>query len=393
MKRLNLLYAGTLPPHPGGSAIVGYQLVEGLARRGYRIRSIAPAITELLSCGDSFARNHPELRITRFQVPSYDDSPDRGRSDAYHELEGRGLRCVFGEVIRECRPDIVIAGRESMMRHLGDELTRLELPSLVIAHGALMYGLSKGALTPQQENDLRRKLKKSGAIVAVAEHLGAQMRAIGFDRVRVIKNGVDRNRFAPRPKSASLMRQLAIADDALTITFVGNLKPIKRVLDIVAAAPDILRAIPNAIFLIVGDGVMRAQIEDACHSTGVLDRFRFTGWIERDAIPKYMSLADVVVMPSESEGLSLASLEAMASGRTVVASDIPAARELIVDGETGLLFRKGDIAHLAATIVKAADPDLRARIGNAAHASTARFDIEHSIDAYENLLAELIPRE
>jgi len=386
MKALNLLYAGTLPPHPGGSAIAGYQLIQGLARRGHRIRSIAPATTELLSCGDSLARNHPELRITRFEVPSYDESPDRARSDADYEIEGRGLTCVFGEMIRALRPDVVIAGREPMMRHLADALSGLRLPSIVIAHGTLMYGFGRGAFTSEQENDLRDKLGKAAAVVAVAEHLGAQMRAMGFDRVRVIQNGVDRNVFAPRPKSVALTRRHGIAGDDLTIAYVGNLKPIKRVLDIVAAAPNVLRAIPNAHFLIVGDGLMRAQIEDACRSAGVLERFRFSGWIERDAIPDHLNLAEIVVIPSESEGLSLASLEAMASGCTVVASDIPGARELITDGETGLLFRKGDIAHLATMIVKAADFDLRARIGSAARASTARFDIEHSIDAYENLL-------
>ncbi len=100
---------------------------------------------------------------------------------------------------------------------------------------------------------------------------------------------------------------------------------------------------------------------------GVAKRVHITGWIERTAMPDYYGLADIVVHASASEGLSLTCLEAMASGRTLIASDIPAARELISDGVDGMLFPLGDVNALGRAIVGTTrDRMLRARLGAAA---------------------------
>src|ERR1700674_299552 len=69
---VNILYVRPLPPHSGGTAIVGYQLLEGLARLGHRIRAIAPATSEVLAAGDPFASAHPEIHVSRFLVPYFE---------------------------------------------------------------------------------------------------------------------------------------------------------------------------------------------------------------------------------------------------------------------------------------------------------------------------------
>ena len=103
---------------------------------------------------------------------------------------------------------------------------------------------------------------------------------------------------------------------------------------------------------------------DLCRSKGLLENFRFLGWVDHDRMPQYMNLADLVVMPSESEGQSLVCLEAQACGRVVLASDIAGAREVITHGETGLLFKRGQIDDIAEKILWAAEnPETRAVIG------------------------------
>ena len=98
-------------------------------------------------------------------------------------------------------------------------------------------------------------------------------------------------------------------------------------------------------------------------------------------------------MPSEFEGLARAYVEAQACGRALVASDIPAAREVIVDGETGLLFPAGDVAALtAATLRLAAAPEMRAAIGRRARARAACHALGTAVDAYERLLQEVARR-
>jgi glycosyltransferase involved in cell wall biosynthesis len=124
------------------------------------------------------------------------------------------------------------------------------------------------------------------------------------------------------------------------------------------------------------------------------DRFRFVGWIDHRDMPRYVNLADVVLMPSESETQALLYLETQACARLLVASDIPAAREVVTDGETGLFFRKGDIDDLAAkTLYALEDPLLRLRIGRAARTQVERHGLESMTTSYEDLLRRVARRE
>jgi glycosyltransferase involved in cell wall biosynthesis len=110
-------------------------------------------------------------------------------------------------------------------------------------------------------------------------------------------------------------------------------------------------------------------------------------------MPRYVNLADLVLMPSEAETQALAYLEAQACARLLLASDIPAAREVVTDRETGLFFRKGDIADLAAKTLHAIDdPVLRARIGRAARVRVERYSLDVMTATYEELLRRVARR-
>src|SRR4029434_2172973 len=127
----------------------------------------------------------------------------------------------------------------------------------------------------------------------------------------------------------------------------SQIRPIKRPLDIVRSARDVLRRNPRVLYLIVGEGMSREKIGGLAAQCGVIERFRFQPFVDNAVMPRYMNLADLVVMPSEREGLSRVYLEAQACAKTLLASDIPGAREAVTHGETGLLFRRGDIDDLA----------------------------------------------
>ncbi len=90
------------------------------------------------------------------------------------------------------------------------------------------------------------------------------------------------------------------------IAHVSNLKPVKRPLDLVRSAVETTRRDARLMYLIIGDGPLRKRMEEACRQAGVRDRFWFAGWIDYAAMPGYLSVADLVVMPSESEGLARA---------------------------------------------------------------------------------------
>src|SRR3954467_3497794 len=110
---LNILFVGTLPPRLGGSAIANSQLLVGCAALGHRVRALAPITAETLQAGDIFAAQHPGLGVTRYLVPSFENSPDLPASDGHRQLEGAQIQEMLPALIARERPDIVIIGREA----------------------------------------------------------------------------------------------------------------------------------------------------------------------------------------------------------------------------------------------------------------------------------------
>ena len=160
-----------------------------------------------------------------------------------------------------------------------------------------------------------------------------------------------------------------------------------------ASAREVVRREPRATYIVVGDGDCREQMEAECRRLGILDHFRFVGWVDHERVADYINLADAVVMPSETEGVALVYLETQACGRLLIASDIPGAREAVTDGETGLLFRMGDTADLTRKILLAADdPALRERIGRTARARVKVHDLEHFVAAYDRAVRAVVQK-
>jgi glycosyltransferase involved in cell wall biosynthesis len=122
--------------------------------------------------------------------------------------------------------------------------------------------------------------------------------------------------------------------------------------------------IPEAVFVLVGDGPERAALEKQVHQLKLEDRVLFFGF--RNDIQNWLSACDLFVLPSLYEGLPIAVLEAMAAGKPVIATDIPGNREAVVDGLTGCLVAPQDPRSLAVAIRSLlADSALRKRMGQA----------------------------
>jgi glycosyltransferase involved in cell wall biosynthesis len=140
----------------------------------------------------------------------------------------------------------------------------------------------------------------------------------------------------------------------------------------------------------VGGEDRAAQLKALNHQQGTESRVRFIDGVPYDDMPNYIRLSDMVVLASEGEGLARISIETQASGRLLIASDIPAGLEVVSHGHTGLLFKMGKVDDLAAQIVRAyGDPALRDRIGRAARQQAARHEIGSVIDLYVQTLSQL----
>jgi glycosyltransferase involved in cell wall biosynthesis len=190
----------------------------------------------------------------------------------------------------------------------------------------------------------RPVLRRARAVVAASEELAAAARRLGARNVRVIPGGID---LPPEPGPPA---------EPPHLLYVGRLAPEKGVRQLAEAT---VGGLPLEV---AGDGPLRALLPQA------------RGVVPRDGLPALYAAAAAVVVPSLREGFGMACLEAMAHGRPVVASDTGGLRDLVVDGETGLLVPPGDVPALRAALERIlADPELRARLGAAAYERAQLF--------------------
>jgi glycosyltransferase involved in cell wall biosynthesis len=380
-----------LPPHHGGSAITNFQVVEGLAELGHRIEAISPITEDALRAGDPLADRNRGFEVTRFVLPHFDTSPDIPQSDQYRRLERDQIGRLATDAIDRVNPDVVFLGRESFAEHGVALAQENSLPSVLRFAGSTTLGILNGSYPEPHATRVLECFRQVDVPVTSAQHMRAALVGLGLSGIELIPNPVDMERFRNAP-AAALRRELEIDNNDVVVAHVSNLKALKRPLDFVDAAEIACREDDRLIFLVVGDGQARGELERACGERGMARRFRFPGWVQYDRMPVFISAADVVVMPSAGEAQARVYLETQASERTLVASDIAAAREVIEDGETGLLFRTGDASDLADRILMAArDPELRRAIGRKARRRVSRHSLPRVVAAYSDLLRSLVP--
>jgi glycosyltransferase involved in cell wall biosynthesis len=366
---MNILAVSTLPPHRGGSAVSASLLLRGFAAAGHTVRVLAPISADAAAGPDAFAAAHPAIAVTRFPVPFDEVAPNLPSAEDYRRAERERIRALLPELIARNRPDILFMGRETFAWDVPDIARRHAVPVVLRTAGSMTLGMLHRTLPEADIRYLVDQYHKADLIICPARHLAARLEPFGFGNVRVIWNAVDAQHFAPRAKDRQLARMLGLQPDDVVIAHVSNLKSLKRPLDVIDAAELALRRNPRLVFVIVGEGPIGAAMQAACEEKRVADRFRFVGWIDHDRVADFLNLTDVVVMPAEDEIQARVYLETQACGRVLLASDIAAAREVISDGETGVLFRKGEPADLAARLLHLADrPELRATIGRQARA-------------------------
>lgn len=376
---LEILYVGTLPPHPGGSAIAGYQLLEGFAREGHGIRVIAP-ITP--NTEDGFASSHPGIAVSRVIVPHFEMSPHFPYTKEFIAIEREAVERQMEELILQRRPDLIVIGRETYVRYVPELARVYNLPCLLIIHGGLTHGIIDGSHGAELAARLLSEYRKADAVVTPAEHMAGNLRKMGVD-VSVIPNGVDLDLFFPDSD----------ASKEIVVMYVGHLRPLKRPMDFVLGAEWALRKKPDLSFIVVGEGPAREWMEQLCRERGIARKFQFVGWVPHRKIPSYLNSASIIVTPTQIENQSLIHLEAQACGRVLVASDIPAAREIITDGETGLLFPLGDVEQLAAKVLQAAtDAVLRKTIARNARASVQKHSMLQTVAAYIEAMQVVVQR-
>ncbi|MEN9934580.1 MAG: hypothetical protein RLZZ387_1159 [Chloroflexota bacterium] len=219
-----------------------------------------------------------------------------------------------------------------------------------------------------------RTLTRGIAVSAGNRRLLVEQYGVHADRLNLIPNGVDTERFQPRPPDPASRAAWDIPADAPLVGVFGRLSRQKGHRVLFEAMPRVWEAHPRAHLVVGGQGELEQELRALAAQAGGAGRVHFAGQIED--VPATLAAVDLVVLPSLYEGLPFAALEGMAMERAVVATAVDGTAEVIEHGHSGLLVPPGDPEALAAGLITAlGDTALRAQLGRAGRERIlARFD-------------------
>ena len=196
-----------------------------------------------------------------------------------------------------------------------------------------------------------------------------------FDKYKLIRYGIDFEEL--RRSHQGLRREFGIGKDALVVGMIACFKPQKAPQDFVETAFRVNKVLPEVFFVLIGDGILRAKIEELIDRYSLRSRVILTGW--RQDIPRVLASIDVFVLTSLWEGLPISALEAMASSKPVIATHTGGISEVIEEGKSGFLAAAHDTAAVADKLIMLLKNEkLRDQIGGAAgSALSGAFSLEN----------------
>lgn len=329
-----------------------------------------------------------------------------GEGVALNEMRGLGVEACALNGVGEYGPQTIFRyfrhirsrGYGIVHAHVGARIPRLVARlagcrTIAHAHGPTEESADRiRRHDPSLKSEFRTAFGVgSDSIVACSKDTGLMLETICPElapRVGVIYNGIDLNQWQRNCAGDSQQRKIdaGLPGDAIVVGFAGRLVPLKRVDTLVTAAERAIARNSKLTFVVIGDGALRPKLEKQARLLG--DRFRFLGWQDS---AYWMPLFDMLVLPSESEGLPLCILEAMASSVPVVASSVGGVSEAVVDGVTGILVPPGNPQALSRAIdALAGDREKRHRMGLAGRARAEEvFDARAMARSVEDLYLRL----
>jgi PEP-CTERM/exosortase A-associated glycosyltransferase len=287
----------------------------------------------------------------------------------------------LAEVARAVRPDVIHAHSPVLNAIPALRVGRtLRIPVVyeirafwedaAVDHGTTQEGSLRYRMTRALETWAARR---ADAVTVICEGLRNDLvqRGIAERHVTVIPNAVDVEKFLTgREPDVALRRSLGL-EGCRVLGFIGSFYAYEGLDLLLRALPRIVASCPDVKVLLTGGGAETARLQELARAPALRDRVIFTGRVPHEEVDRYYDLVDVLVYPRYSMRLTdlvtpLKPLEAMAQGRLVVGSDVGGHRELVRDGQNGVLFRAGDPDDLARKVVELLNareswPGLRAR--------------------------------
>jgi len=366
-------------PTFGGSGVVATELGKELAERNYEVHFITYSQPVRLNYDTNIF--YHEVRM--FDYPLFEYSPYES-----------ALTSKLVDVIVHEKLDLLhvhYAVPHASAAYMAKQIVAthgIQIPFITTLHGTDITLVGKDE---SYEPVVTFAINQSDGITAVSESLRDDTyRNFKINKeIEVIPNFIDLKRFAKQRKDH--FRKAIAPFGEKIIVHTSNFRKVKRVEDVIMVFQKVIAEL-NAKLLIVGDGPERPAIERLSRETGVCEHVRFLG--KQEAIEEVLSVADLFILPSESESFGLAALEAMACQVPVISSDAGGIPELNIHGKTGFLSKVGDVEQMAKNaLMLLRDKNLLATFKVNALERAKEFDIRNITPFYERYYEKVLNKQ
>lgn len=395
-------------PMINGVAMFSRNLAEGLAKRGNEVVVICPSQT-----GKSYSRTVNKVRTYYLKSTTMKVYPDQVHSvppkkkvlgvELPHLLYKDGFKVsVFPirevrKILNEFRPDVVhiqvsdpiglSVASYARKRHIPVVLTEHNQPE-VLTEPLKMPGFVRRPVNSIITYYFLNRQSKSD-YVTMPTKLAIDNLLEGRDLgvpVEAVSNGVDLSSFKPGRVSSTVREKYGISVDTPTVLYVGRVDPEKNVEMVLEAFEEVLKEVPNAIFIVVGDGVDRLRLEKEARRMGISKSVKFVGRVIPPELFDLYKMGWVFATGSEIETQGIVLIEAAAFGLPLVAVNAGAVAEVCRDGKNGFLLLPKDVDSMADAIVRIlSDKELRQKFSEKSVEIAHEHDFEHTLDKFEKI--------
>ncbi|MXV16925.1 N-acetyl-alpha-D-glucosaminyl L-malate synthase BshA [Hufsiella ginkgonis] len=366
-------------PTFGGSGVVATELGKALADKGHQVHFITYSQPARL---DFFSENLYYHEVSVSKYPLFDFPP--------YEL---ALASKLVDVVRFEKLDILhvhYAIPHASAAFMAKQILAtygIQIPFITTLHGTDITLVGKDMT---YKPVVTFSINQSDGVTAVSEDL-KRATFEHFDienEIRVIPNFIDLSRFSL--KSKDHFKKAIAPNNERIVVHTSNFRKVKRASDVIRIFKKISEEVPSKL-LMVGDGQDRVNCEQLSRELGISDYVRFLG--KQDAVEEILSIADLFLMPSESESFGLAALEAMACQVPVISTDAGGLPELNVNGVTGFMSGIGDVGDMAKNAIFILEDDARlAGFKENALARAREFELSTILPKYEEYYQEVVQR-
>ena len=381
-------------PTINGVATFSRNLAKGLADRGHEVIVIAPSQRRSGRGEEEIDGNHLVKRTMSVPFPLYQNF----RISVAPQREVK-------KIIEEFEPDVVhiqmlLGIGQATMRYA----QRYNIPVVTTNHAIpdnLLDNIRMLAPVSKQLSYLiteyGARFHKKADFITMPTQAAIDMLASGRTDlpdvpIKPVSNGIDLSRFQATKPGKAIYEKFSIPTDRTIVSYVGRLDSEKHIHILIDAFNDVLRQTSKEIhLLIVGAGTDSERLENRVYEHGIHDSVTFTGRVTDDEIVELHKVGDIFAMPSPAELQCIAALEAMSSGKPVVAVNAGAVYELCQTDRNGFLCEKDDVTQMATalrTLIE--DDELRAAFGKESLAIAETHDINHTLDQFEEIYRNVI---